>query len=314
LYFNTFAPGSEPIDLSETEELESLITSADDLGIGYERPVKYRARNLVANGHRFHTLEWGDGAAPLVILFHGANQTGHSWDMVSLNLSRDYHLIAVDQRGHGDSEWPRDGDMSLAALAKDAEAIIDLLAPREPPVIMAHSMGGMALMSLLSRKSVARKAVIVDIGPEPGREGGERIQRFVRQAREWDSVEDYVAGVAAYDPFRKREHIERTLKYNIMQRADGKLVSKHFPRLPQNGGGRGPGFERPGYDDVARITCPVLITRGAQSDILSLEAAERFAAAVPNTSLVTIPDCGHNVHSQNSAGFLAAVRPFLAEK
>ena len=313
MYFNTFALSSESLDLSETEELESLIASADDLGIGYERPVKYKARNLVANGQRFHLLEWGDEDAPLLILFHGANQSGHSWDMVSLNLAHDYHLVAVDQRGHGDSEWPRDGDMSLAALTRDAEAIIDLLAPREPPVVMAHSMGGIVALSLLARKPVARKAVIVDIGPETGREGGERIQRFVRQAREWDSVADYVAGVTAYDPFRKPEHIERTLKYNIMQRADGKLVSKHFPRLPVKGDRPGPGFERPGYDDVAGITCPVLITRGAQSDVLSPEAAERFAAALADGSLVTIPDCGHNVHSQNSAGFLAAVRPFLAK-
>jgi pimeloyl-ACP methyl ester carboxylesterase len=314
LYFNSFALGSEPIDLSETEELESLIASADDLGIGYERPVKYQARNLVANGQRFHLLEWGDEMAPLVILFHGANQTGHSWDMVGLNLSNDYHLIAVDQRGHGDSEWPRDGDMSLAALAQDAEAIIDLLAPREPPIMMAHSMGGIVVLSLLARKPVASKAVIVDVGPETAREGGERIQRFVRQAREWDSVEDYVAGVAAYDPYRKREHIERTMKYNIMERADGKLVSKHFPRLLMNGGGPGPRFDRPSYDDVAKITCPVLITRGAQSDVLSPEAAERFGAALPNGTVTTVSDCGHNVHSQNSPGFLAVIRPFLAEK
>jgi esterase len=314
LYFNTFASSAEPIDLSESAELESLIASAGDLGIEYKRPVKYRARNLVANGHRFHLLEWGEEKAPLVLLFHGANQTGHSWDMVCLNLSQDYHLIAVDQRGHGDSEWPRDGDMSLPTLAQDAAAIIDALAAGEAPIIMAHSMGGIVLLSLLAAKPVARKAVIVDIGPETAREGADRIQRFVRQAREWDSVEEYVAGVAAYDPFRSREHIERTMKYNIMQRADGKLVSKHFPRLAMNGDRAGTRFERPGYDDVARIACPVLITRGEQSDVLSPEAAARFAAALPDGKLVTVPDCGHNVHSQNSAGFLAAVRPFLASK
>jgi pimeloyl-ACP methyl ester carboxylesterase len=169
-------------------------------------------------------------------------------------------------------------------------------------------------MSLLARKPLASKAVFVDIGPETGTDGAQRIQRFIREAREWDSIEDYVAGVAAYDPFRKREHIERTMKYNIMQRADGKLVSKHFPRLPSDGARSRPGFERPGIEDVAKIECPVLIARGSQSDILSPEAAERFAAALPKGILVTVPDCGHNVHSQNSPGFLAAVRPFLAQK
>jgi len=309
LYFNTFAPGSEALDLSQSEEVASLLVSAGELGVSFKPPVLCRARNIVVNGLRLHLLEWGDEATPLVLLFHGANQTGHSWDMVSLNLSQDYHVIAVDQRGHGDSEWPRDGDMSPQALMSDAEALIQTLSGGEPPMIVAHSMGGLVLLWLLTRKRLARKAVIVDVGPEVAREGAGRIQQFVRNAREWDSVDDYVAAVAAYDPFRRREHIERTLKYNVMQRADGKLVSKHFPRLfnPE-----GPRFERPSYESIAAIECPLLIVRGEESDVLSADAAERFSAALPNGSLVTVPASGHNVHSQNSAGFLAAVRPFLA--
>jgi pimeloyl-ACP methyl ester carboxylesterase len=312
MYFNTFAHGVEPLDLAESEELLSLMASATELGVAYELPVTYRARNLVANGQRFHLLEWGDAADPLILMFHGANQSGHSWDMVSLNLSSRFHVIAVDQRGHGDSEWPRDGDMSLSAMAEDAAAILDILSPSEPPVIMAHSMGGMVALSLMAQEGLAQKLVIVDVGPETNREGGERIQRFVRAAREWDSVEDYLERVSAYDTFRTREHIAKTMKYNIMQRADGKLVSKNFPRLPPAEGEAPPArFSRATYEDVATIECPVLITRGAKSDVLTPEAAERFAAALPAGQLVTIQDCGHNVHSQNTPGFLAAVRPFL---
>src|SRR5262245_23303801 len=96
LYFNTFDPGAAALDLSESNELASLLQSAGELAIPYKKPVRYRARNVVANGLRFHLLEWGEESAPLVILFHGANQTGHSWDMVGLNLSQDYHVIALD--------------------------------------------------------------------------------------------------------------------------------------------------------------------------------------------------------------------------
>ena len=127
--FNKFALSTEPIDMTTTEEFGSLLESARDLGISYQSPIRYEARNVVVNGHRLHMLEWGNEKAPLMILLHGGNQQGHSWDMVSLNLCQHFHIIAVDQRGHGDSEWPRDGDMSLAALGAD---VLDLLAKVVP--------------------------------------------------------------------------------------------------------------------------------------------------------------------------------------
>src|SRR4051812_10115612 len=120
MYFNTFALGTNPTDLTASEDFAGLLESAADLGVDYALPVICRARNFVANGLRFHAIEWGDESAPLLLIFHGANQTGHSWDLVSLNLSEKYHIVAVDQRGHGDSEWPRDGDMSLASMVDDA--------------------------------------------------------------------------------------------------------------------------------------------------------------------------------------------------
>ena len=64
-------------------------------------------------------------------------------------------------------------------------------------------------------------------------------------------------------------------------------------------------------DHVRAITCPVLVLRGEQSNILAADAAERFAAALPDGTLITVPECGHNVHSGNTLGFLDAITPFL---
>ena len=114
-------------------------------------------------------------------------------------------------------------------------------------------------------------------------------------------------------PYRSREHIERTVKYNMLQRADGKFVSKcdSNPRRLNIVRGTGP-LENIALEDATRFELPVLLVRGANSNILAPDAAERFAAALPAGTLVTVPDCGHNVHGQNTLGFIRALDTFLA--
>ena len=310
MYLNTFAAGLAPVDMTGTEEFASLLASAADLGIAARLPVRYCSRNVVVNGLRFHLLEWGEPSSPPLLLLHGGNQTAHSWDLVSLALAHRFHIVAVDQRGHGDSEWPRDGEASPQAMADDALQIIETLALRRP-VIMGHSMGGGVTMTLLlAHPEVAAKAVLVDIGPEVAAEGTRRIGEFVREAREFDSLEAFIERVVQYDPFRPREHVGRTARYNLMQRVDGKFVSKRHPARPLTEGDR-PASPRVSLADVRRITCPTLVVRGEQSNVLLPDAARRFVDALPAGRLVTVPRCGHNVHSQNTAGFLDAVVPFL---
>ena len=138
------------------------------------------------------------------------------------------------------------------------------------------------------------------------------IAGFVRENQEFDDLEHFVRSVRKYDPYRSREHIERTVKYNMLQRADGKFVSKcdYNPRRLGLMHGRSP-QDNVTLDDVRGFDLPVLLVRGANSTILEAEAADRFAAALPQGRLVTVPDCGHNVHGQNTKGFIAAVGPFL---
>jgi pimeloyl-ACP methyl ester carboxylesterase len=331
-YFNTFAPGQAPLDMTQTDEFASLVSSAHDLSIRVPDAVRYVSRNIVVNGLRFHVLEWGDPAAPAVLFLHGGNQTAHSWDLVSLALADRYHVIALDQRGHGDTEWPRDGEAGRHAKADDARQILEALGI-ERPVVAGHSMGGIVSMTLLAaHPQFARKAVIVDVGPELAPEGAKYIGNFITTVHEVGSLDEFVDRVAAYDPFRTREHISRTVRYNIMQRADGKFVSKHDhrdrlewrprqetvelddPQPPATKNGEVlTRVDRPSFEEAARIACPTLVVRGAQSNVLLPEMAERFVATLPQGRLVEVARCGHNVHSQNTPGFLEVVEPFLAE-
>lgn len=312
MYLNTFAQTAAPLDMAGTDEFASLRQSARDLGLAVPDSVRYVSRNVVANGLRFHVLEWGAPGAPDLLLLHGGNQTAHSWDLVSLVLAGRFHIVAYDQRGHGDSEWPRDGDASTEVMAADAEQIIMGLGLRRP-VVMGHSMGGLVTMTLLlAHPDLAERAVLVDVGPEIAEEGTRQIRDFIRGTAEFGSLEEFVERVVAYDPYRSREHITRTARYNLMQRVDGVYVSKHDQRrrLVQVGAMEIP--RRPSLEDVRRIACPVLIVRGGDSHVLAADAAERFGAALPDGRLVTVPSAGHNVHSQNTPGFLAAVQPFLS--
>lgn len=306
MYLNEFADTLQPLDMTTTAEFASLRDSASDLGIPHGPNVRYLSRHTVAGGLRFHFLEWGEPGAPAVLLLHGGNQSAHSWDLVSLHLADRYHVYAIDQRGHGDSEWTRDQDYSIQAKAADALAFIAEQG-LDSPVIVGHSMGGRVTMEMArSGPDVARAAVLVDVGPELSPKGVEVVHNFVVRNVEFDDLEEFLDNVVKYDRFRSREHIARTVKYNMLRRVDGKYISKvDHRRVPD-------ASEVPPQFDPTAMSFPVLLIRGGESDVLEADAAERFVASLAKGELVTVPGVGHNVHGGNTPGFLDAINPFLA--
>jgi len=314
VYLNAFSDSLEPLDMTALEEFVSLLQSAADLGIEVPAAPRYLSRNTVVRHQRFHFLDWGAPDRPQVLLLHGGNQSAHSWDLVSLSLSRRYRVLALDQRGHGDSEWSRGAHYGIDEMRDDALAFM-AAAGLERPVVIGHSMGGMVALALAHRHPEAISGlVIVDIGPEVGERGTRMIRDFVGKNVEFDDLEEFLDRVERYDPYRSRAHIERTVKYNLLRRADGRYVSKNDRRryhVTGNGAEtRLPGA--PALADLSSLQLAVLLVRGGDSNVLEPEAADRFAAALPDATLTTVPGCGHNVASQNTVGFLSAVEPFLA--
>jgi pimeloyl-ACP methyl ester carboxylesterase len=308
VFLNEFANTLAPRDMTGSAEFASLLESAGDLGIPHSPAARYVSRQTIVRGMRFHFLEWGHPGAPEVLLLHGGNQSAHSWDLVSLHLSDRFHVYALDQRGHGDSEWSRELDYSIGAKAEDALAFIEEQ-EMESPIVMGHSMGGMVTMRLLVRAPHAAKgAVLVDVGPELSPQGVEIVSNFVTRNIEFDDLDEFLDRVVQYDPFRSREHISRTIKYNMLQRVDGKYVSKvDHRRIPE-------ASPHPvGLDELDPLRLPVLVVRGAESNVLEADAAKRFVDSLPDGRLVTVERAGHNVHGANTPGFLEAVGPFLAE-
>jgi len=306
MYLNEFADTLAPRDMAASPEFASLLQSAKDLGIPHDPGVRYVSRHTVLRGMRFHFTEWGDPAAPPVLLLHGGNQSSHSWDLVSLHLSDRYHVYALDQRGHGDTEWSRELDYSMEAMASDVLAFVADQG-LDDPIIFGHSMGGrVTLNTVLEAPHLARALVIVDVGPELSPAGTKVVSDFIAHNIEFDDLDVFLDNVAKYDRFRSREHIARTVKYNLLQRADGKYVSKvDHRRLAR-------AATTLALEDFSAIPCPLLLVRGGESDVLLADAAERFVETLPKGQLVTVPNVGHNVHGGNTPGFLDAVNPFLA--
>jgi pimeloyl-ACP methyl ester carboxylesterase len=305
MHLNDFADDLSPKDMTGSAEFASLLESASDLGIPHSRDVRYASRHTVLRKLRFHFTEWGEPGAPEILLLHGGNQSSHSWDLVSLHLSDRFHVFALDQRGHGDSEWAPDQDYSIDAKALDAMAFIADQG-LDSPAVMGHSMGGRITLTMaVQNPGFARGLVVVDVGPEISPEGAEIIHNFVVNNIEFDDLDEFVERVASYDPFRSREHIRRTVKYNMLQRADGRYISKvDHRRVPVS-------TSELTLDHVDVIKCPTLVVRGAESNILDPEPAQRFVDALPAGKLVTVENAGHNVHGANTPGFLEVVGPFL---
>src|ERR1035437_8937172 len=290
MYLNIFAQSTQPLDMTQSDEFRSLLASAADLAIPHAPEVPYRSCNIVLRQQRFHFLEWGAPDAPPIVLLHGGHQSAHSWDLVSLHLARRYRVLALDQRGHGDSEWSRDVEYSNHTMALDAEAFLAALG-LERPILMGHSMGGRNALLLTKRDPSRLRALItVDIAPEISDAGRQAIAGFVRTNQEFDDLEHFVENVRKYDPYRPREHIERTVRYNMLQRADGKFVSKcdSNPRRLGIVRGQGP-LENITLEDAGSFHLPVLVVRGERSNILAPDAAERFRDPLPTGRLVTGP-------------------------
>lgn len=252
-----------------------------------------------------HYVEWGDPQAPPMVLLHGFMAHARTWDLFAADLARDYRVIAVDQRGHGDSDPGPEYGPEL--YVRDLEGLVRALA-LPPFVLVGMSMGGRNSIVYASRHpEMVRRLVIVDIGPEAPPPFSPRPG-----APEDPGVFDSPAQVADFlrgqDPYPPEDYRQRVAAHSVRQRPDGKYVWKWHEGLLA-----GPSPVAGDYWAMVRaIQCPTLVVRGAESPILPREMAERMVAALRQGKLVEVPRSGHAVQEDNAPALIAAVREFLS--
>jgi pimeloyl-ACP methyl ester carboxylesterase len=293
----------------------SLFDAARAMGVHFERETVPQDQFVTANGLRFHYLAWGDPHNPPMLLLHGFAQTCHSWDFVALALCDRFHVLTLDQRGHGDSDWAADGDYSPEAYQRDLHAIVQALDPHDF-VLMGLSMGGRNAFSYAALHPERIKAlVIVDAAPENMRVGTENIRRFVQETDELDSIEEFVERVHRFNPRRPIEQLRGSIRHNMKQLPNGKWTWKYdkILRSPERKFGPNPELTARLWGYIESLQCPTLVVRGALSDIVALETAESMHKRIPKGKLATVEKAGHLVMGDNPAGFEQAVTTFLAE-
>lgn len=305
--------------VSGTQLVEDLKLAAKVFGVDIREFVAPDNRHVIAGSIRLHLLDWAADGKPAILFFHGNGLTAHTWDLAVLQLRSDYHCLAADLRGHGESEWSPAMEYGPQHHAADIGNLADALG-LERFVLVGMSLGGMASI-LYAGESSDRLAAFVCVDIAPGamragpRPGVARVGNFIQMQHEMDSVEHFVDQAIAFNPRRDRELLRRSLLHNLRQLPDGKWTWKYDRRHHERPGmfmaGAGNLGERLSAS-VGGIKCPTLVVRGAESDVLAAEDAQAFAAALPDGRWVEVPGAGHTVQGDNPSGFASVVREFLS--
>ncbi|MCF8571313.1 alpha/beta hydrolase [Gordonia sp. HY002] len=259
----------------------------------------------------------------IVVLLHGGGQTRHSWQRTGERLADGgWRVHAVDLRGHGESEWAFDGDYTIDAHARDVSALVSRLP--EAPILVGASLGGMAsLMAQSANGSLARGLVLVDITPKARPEGLTKIHDFMARGIEgFDSLDDALAAVVAYNPNRRRMPRAAGLRKNLRQR-DGRWYWHWDPRIlaqRENSVEAAAERESAARSAARRITVPTLLVHGAQSDVVSDDGVNDLLALIPDARHVEVRGAGHmiagddnDVLSGGIADFCSSLRADSAE-
>lgn len=283
-------------------------------------PISHRVEG--ADGLSLHVLEWSREGVPMILL-HGHGNEAHLWDDFVPAVAPYYRVLAVDQRGHGDSDWDPQGRYDADALADDLERILAAFAI-DRFVLIGFSMGGRASMVFAERHPERLAGlVLVDIGPELDARGRIRIAGEIAEhpSPVFQDVDEYARMLARNYPAGSPSALRRMAEHGLRRRADGRFELKLDPAL-RGAGGRALDEAQMRADEaalaqrmwvaLAKLPCPTLVVRGAASDILSPEIADRMVDEVlPNGRLAVVAQAAHSVATDNPKGFEEAVTAFV---
>jgi pimeloyl-ACP methyl ester carboxylesterase len=300
--------------LEPAEQLEHLKMAVQVAGVQVSDIVLPEDRDLKVGNLRLHYLDWGNKDGPPLVFLHGGALTAHTWDVVCLALRDQYHCLALDARGHGDSDWA--DDYSHERHCEDITGFIEQLGIVRT-VMVGQSMGGLNSIVYAGRGGQRLSGlVIVDVGPELNLGGTQRIGDFIRDTPEAESIDAFIEKAMEFNPRRDPVLLRRSLHHNLRQLPNGKWSWKWDPNRMRSGMSK---IEdhiegmRKLWTQVEKIDCPALVMRGGKSDVFSDANAEKLAANLRKGRWVRIDNAGHTVQGDNPRDMVAALREFFGE-
>jgi pimeloyl-ACP methyl ester carboxylesterase len=282
------------------------------------------SHSFISQRLRLHYVDWGNPGAPPLILLHGGRDHCRNWDWVARDLQSDYHIIAPDLRGHGDSAYSPSGDYSMSAFVYDLAQLI--YRQRLAPVrIVAHSLGGAISLRYagIYPDTVSRLVAIEGLGPSPAmlaKRGAlsveARMRRWIederalagRMPRRYGSIDDALARMQAENKHLTPEQARYLTVHGVSQNEDGTFSWKFDNYIRSIA----PVDLSP--EDIAKlwsnISCPTLLVLGRESwasDPAEDGRLDHFA----NARVSAYDRAGHWVHHDRLEAFVAEVREFL---
>jgi non-heme chloroperoxidase len=294
----------------------------EDLPPRHDVPAGGRSGFVLLGDRQVHYLEWGHAGLPAVVCLHGGGQTAYMFEGLGARLAGRYHMLAWDAPDHGDSDPFAGAPDDVAPL--DRHALAADVAPLFAEfgigraVFVGASMGGIVSVTVAARwPELVGGVVLVDVGHRLESAGVQRITAFLAEHESFADLDEASAAIAAYLPGRTVT-IGR-LTRNLRQRADGRWVWKHGlgRRIRARGvidPDEGAASVLAGLDqDLRSIHRPVLVLRGAASDVLSEAGADELLELLPDARYARIQGAGHLAAGDNPESFVSLVGRFLDE-
>ncbi len=270
--------------------------------------AQHQDKFVHVNNLRLHYLDWGTQGKPPFLMLHGGSAYAHWWDFVAPHFANDFHVIALDQRGHGDSQHADPPAYGTRHYLADLHEFINLLGLQKP-VLMGHSMGGHnAIIYATEHAAELRALILVDTDASYPPAAVEFLRKLgEKPAKVFDSFAEAVSRfqLLPRETFISTEKLRALASFAFRELPDGKWTAKLDRRTL---------FREPidGRALLGQIACPTLIVRAQHTPLLSLEKINRLITSLPKAQWVEVPDTHHHVMLDNPDGLVKVVREFLA--
>ena len=266
-------------------------------------------RFVTVNGLRLHYLDWGNGDKPPLVMIHGIARVAHTFDHIAPRFIDRYHVIAIDMRGHGDSEWDTAARYLVEDHVKDLEALVSQLGLRRL-TLWGNSTGGRVVQVFAGLHPDLVSALIVeDVGPERPRSIADNFARQVQaEANGWSSEDELFAQLKKSNQGTSDDQLRTYAHFGTKRAPDGRVIWKRDPNLAK-------GFvETELWQYVRRIACPTIYVIGGRSTIVPVETQAQLKTTVPGVEIVTMAGLGHYPSQEEPEAFVRIVNGFLERR
>lgn len=274
-----------------------------------------QSRNVAGSDIQLHHLDWGNDGAHPIVLVHGSRLHAHVWNHFSRRFSQRYQIIAVDQRGHGDSGWSAQGSYQMEDFYQDLRAVVEARKLSRFTLI-GHSLGGRVSMLYAHRHPERlERLVLVDITPGRVASAGARAPGAISDD-ERTAPGEFHSREAAFDHLKRRMPraptplIEESVQHGLRRTGDGRYTWKYDPAFLRGHRSRSTGLDL--WQVVQSIHTPTLLQYGSESDVVNRELAARMAETMPRCTVERIEGAGHGLFTDQPEAFAESVERFLA--